>query len=113
MIGAIVKDDIVENVIVLEEAQKAELETALGAEIVDARPYGLAVGDLRTGAGWTRNAGGEQMVLPLLDEKNYDSYTAAMQKVSELETQQKTIADAAAYTATEEALAILSGEVEE
>ena len=60
MIGAIVRDNMVENLIVLCEAQVEELSKALSCEIVDARPYGLAVGDLRTAAGWTRNAGGEQ-----------------------------------------------------
>ena len=68
MIAAIVKNDIVENLIVIQEAQVAEMEAALSCEIVDARPYGLCVGDLRTVAGWTRNAGGEQMVLPLLEQ---------------------------------------------
>lgn len=112
MIGAIVIEDIVENVIVLNEAQIPEMEAALGCEIVDARPYGLAIGDLRTAAGWTRNAGGEQMILPLLDEENYDSYTVAMNKVSEMEAKQEAAAGVAAYAATEEALAILSGEIE-
>lgn len=91
-----------ENLIVLDEAQKEELETALGCEIVDARPYGLMVGDLRTANGWTRNAGGEQMVLELLDAKTYDSYTLACER-----------ADLAEEEAADEALAILTGEVEE
>lgn len=112
MIGAIVIEDIVQNVIVLNEAQIPEMEAALGCEIVDARPYGLAIGDLRTAAGWTRNAGGEQMILPLLEQEQYDSYTVAMNKVSEMEQQQEAVAEAAAYEATAEALAILSGEVE-
>lgn len=108
MIGAIVKNDLVENVIVLDEAQKTELEAALDCEIVDARPYGLAIGDLRTAAGWTRNAGGEQTVLPLLEQEQYDSYTVAMQRAAEAEAQ----ADIAAESAVNEALAILTGEVE-
>lgn len=113
MIGAIVKDDIVENLIVLNEAQVEELSAALGCEIVDARPYGLAEGDLRTAAGWTRNAGGEQMILPLLEQEQYDSYSVAAAKVVELEEAQDVIAEEAASEATNEALAILSGEVEE
>lgn len=67
MIGAVVMNDIVENIIVLNENQIGELSAALNAEIVDARPYGLAIGDLRTGAGWTRNDGGEQIVLPYIE----------------------------------------------
>lgn len=107
MIGAIVKDDIVQNLIVLDEAQKAELEAALGCEIVDARPYGLIAGDLRTAAGWTRNAGGEQMVLELQAQEAYDSYTLAAKRAVEAET----ALENAGETAAQEALGILSGEV--
>lgn len=109
MIGAIVKDNIVENLIVLDEAQKEELETALGCEIVDARPYGLIAGDLRTAAGWTRNAGGEQMVLALQEQEAYDSYTLAAQRAAEAEAALETADEAA----TAEALEILRGEVSE
>lgn len=107
MIGAIVQDNIVQNLIVLDEAQKAELEAALECEIVDARPYGLIAGDLRTAAGWTRNAGGEQMVLPLLEQEQYDSYTLAIKQATEAEAALETAGEAA----TAEALAILTGEV--
>lgn len=109
MIGAIVKDNIVENLIVLDEAQKAELEAALGCEIVDARPYGLIAGDLRTAAGWTRNAGGEQMVLELQTQEAYDSYTLAAQRAAEAEAALETAGEAA----TAEALNILRGDVSE
>lgn len=109
MIGAIVQDNIVQNLIVLDEAQKAELEAALACEIVDARPYGLIAGDLRTAAGWTRNAGGEQMVLPLLEQEQYDSYTLAAKRAVEAETALETADEAA----TAEALGILRGEVSE
>ena len=109
MIGAIVQEGIVRNLIVLDEAQKAELEAALGCEIVDARPYGLIVGDLRTAAGWTRNAGGEQMVLPLLDQEQYDSYTLATQRAADAEAALETAGEAA----TAEALNILRGDVSE
>ena len=103
MIGAVVIDDIVDNVIVIDEAQVESISKALGAEIIDARPYGLAIGDYRTPEGvWTRNAGGEQMVLPLLDEESYDSYTVACER-----------ADAAEEVAAAEAIAILKGEVAE
>jgi hypothetical protein len=108
MIGAIVRNNIVDNLIVLNEAQIDELSAALNCEIVDARPYGLNVGDLRTDAGWTRNAGGEQMILPLLEPEAYDSYSVAAARVVELEEAQEGIAEAA----IDEALAILTGEVE-
>lgn len=109
MIGAIVQEGIVRNLIVLDEAQKAELEAALGCEIVDARPYGLIAGDLRTAAGWTRNAGGEQMVLPLLEQEQYDSYTLAAKRAVEAETALETADEAA----TAKALEILRGEASE
>lgn len=115
MIGAIVRNDIVENLIVLGEAQKAELEAALGCEIVDARPYGLIAGDLRTAAGWTRNAGGEQMVLELQEQKAYDGYTLAVERQKAAEERAEAAEDAAQSAGEEaanEALAILSGEVD-
>lgn len=92
MIGAVVIDDIVDNVIVIDEAQVESISKALGAEIIDARPYGLAIGDYRTPEGvWTRNDGGEQVVLQLIEreERNVIAEQTAM-----------------------EALAILSGEVD-
>lgn len=109
MIGAIVQNDIVQNLIVLDEAQKAELEAALSCEIVDARPYGLMAGDLRTANGWTRNAGGEQMVLALQEQEAYDSYTLAAQRAAEAEAALETADEAA----TAEALNILRGDVSE
>lgn len=109
MIGAIVRNEMVENLIVLDEAQKAELEAALGCEIVDARPYGLIAGDLRTAAGWTRNAGGEQIVLELQTQEAYDSYTLAAQCAADAEAALETAGEAA----TAEALNILRGDVSE
>ena len=44
---AVVKSDMVENVLVASPEQKEELEQALGAELVDAAPYGLQIGDMR------------------------------------------------------------------
>ena len=102
MIGAIVKNDTVTGLMVVNEAQVEEMAAALACEIVDARPYGLIPGDLRTARGWTRNAGGEQMLLPLLEAEAYDSYTLAIQR-----------AETAEETAADEVLAILAGEVEE
>ena len=109
MIGAIVRNEIVENLIVLDEAQKAELEAALSCEIVDARPYGLMAGDLRTAKGWTRNAGGEQVVLPLLEQETYDSYSLAIEQKNEAEEALLTAGEDAA----QEAIDILTGEVTE
>lgn len=77
---AAVKGDMVENVIVADEAQKEELEAALGAELVDAQPYGLQIGDLRVGGRWTRNQDGEQVVLS--ESATYDELLA---KIAELE----------------------------
>lgn len=108
MIGAIVKDDIVQNVIVINESQIAEMEAALSCEIVDARPYGLTTGDMRTASGWTRNAGGEQMILPLLEQEQYDSYSVMAQRAAEAEAQVCEVAEAA----TDDALAIITGEVD-
>ena len=92
MIGAVIIDDIVDNIIVIDEAQVESISKALGAEIIDARPYGLAIGDYRTPEGvWTRNDGGEQVVLQLIEreERNVIAEQTAM-----------------------EALAILTGEVD-
>lgn len=109
MICAIVRDNLVENIIVIDEKNVPAMAVALKCEIVDARPFGLQVGDLRTERGWTRNDGGEQVVLELLDEEDRSSYAMAMEKVAELEEQLAVSEEAAA----DEALAILHGEVEE
>lgn len=77
-------EQFVDNVIVARESQKAELEASLGRTLMDASPLGLTVGDYYNGSTWTRNVDGEQVALPLGDS-----------------------ADVA------EALAILSGEVDE
>lgn len=109
MIAAVVKDDLVENVIVIEEAQLEEMAQALKCELVDARPYRLAIGDLRTPRGWTRNAGGEQMVLPELEPESYDSYTVAMKKVEAAQEE----AEHSAEIATLEAQAIIKGDIDD
>ena len=74
---AVVKDNTVENVIVADAAQKEELETALGAELVDAQPLGLQIGDLRVGGKWTRNQGGEQVELTA--KPTYDELVARLE----------------------------------
>ena len=74
---AVVKENAVENVIVADEAQKAELEAALGAELVDAQPFNLQIGDMRVGANWTRNQDGEQIVLT--GQPTYDELIARLE----------------------------------
>lgn len=77
---AVVKSNMVENVLVASPEQKEELEQALGAELVDAAPYGLQIGDMRVGANWTRNQDGEQITLD--ENATYDELVA---KIAELE----------------------------
>lgn len=77
---AVVKNDMVENVLVASPEQKEELEQALNAELVDAAPYGLQIGDMRVGANWTRNQDGEQITLD--ENATYDELVA---KIAELE----------------------------
>ena len=77
---AVVKNDMVENVLVASPEQKEELEQALSAELVDAAPYGLQIGDMRVGANWTRNQDGEQITLD--ENATYDELVA---KIAELE----------------------------
>ena len=72
-IYAIVRDNYVDNVIALNKEQIDEMAAALGAELVDALPYGLCQGDLRVGGQWTRNINGVQTVLePLTPEQQTD-----------------------------------------
>ena len=78
MIGAVVIDNTVQTLIVILPEQVEEMQAALNAEIVDARPYGLAVGDLHTPAGWTRNIDGEQVLLQPLEQVQRDGYTIAV-----------------------------------
>ena len=120
MIGAIIKKDLVENLIVINEEQIEELSVALNCEIIDARPYGLTKGDLRTKAGWTRNANGEQILLPLLEGENYDSYTIVAKKnaeltetLNELNKQIDNIETTSVNSAISEAIDILMGAINE
>ena len=77
---AVVKDDFVTNVLVADAAQKDELEASLNAELVDATPYGLQIGDMRVNGAWTRNQDGEQITLD--ENATYDELVA---KIAELE----------------------------
>lgn len=108
MIGAIIKDNIVQNLIVLKETQLNRLAYALQCEIVDAKIYGLQIGDLRTDAGWTRNANGEQIILQPQEAESYETYNLQQEKIIELESTQSLIAE----ETTNEVLAILAGEDE-
>lgn len=111
MIAAVVKDAKVVNLIVIRDFPEniSEIEAALDCKLYDAAVRGLHVGDVLTREGWTRNAGGEQLLLPLLDAEQYDSYTLAMERAADAEARLETAAAAAA----DEILAILHGEVTE
>ena len=60
---AVVKNNIVENVIVAKEENKEEMETLLGATLIDASVYNLQIGDMKVNDNWTRNDEGEQVIL--------------------------------------------------
>lgn len=77
---AVVKDNVVTNVLVADAAQKDELEASLNAELVDASQFGLQIGDMRVGTNWTRNQDGEQITLD--ENATYDELVA---KIAELE----------------------------
>jgi hypothetical protein len=84
---AVNKGGFIENVIVAEEEQKAELEAGLGAVLEDASVYGLQIGDLWVdGKGWTRNRDGEQYTLEPLNPEEWSQYQALAQQVEEQET---------------------------
>lgn len=73
---AVIKDNMVENLIVCEESQVPELEEALQCELVDAVPFGLSIGDMRVGKNWTRNIDGVQTVLT--ERATYEELEAAL-----------------------------------
>ena len=60
---AVVKNNIVENVIVANEENKEEMETLLSATLIDASVYNLQIGDMKVNDNWTRNDEGEQVIL--------------------------------------------------
>ena len=51
---AVVKNNIVENVIVAKEENKEEMETLLGAILIDASVYNLQIGDMKVNDNWTQ-----------------------------------------------------------
>jgi len=71
---AVIKHNMVENIIVLNEGQIEEFEGILGAEIIDAIPFGLCIGDMRVGENWTRNLNGVQTILEPLDPDQQTDY---------------------------------------
>lgn len=105
MICAIIKNDIVENLIVINQAEISSLEEQLQCEIIDAKPYGLIAGDLRTPQGWTRNIDGEQIILPLLEQEQYDSYTIAVKQITKLQQENEVMN----RNITDEIFSILNG----
>lgn len=86
MIGAVLENETVTNIIIMDEGQIEELSKALGHEIVDARPYGLQIGDVRQGDRWVRNADGDNLILTEQDPKDYSGYAKAMEQVEQLRT---------------------------
>ena len=60
---AVVKNNIVENIIVAKEENKEEMEISLGAILIDASVYNLQIGDMKVNDNWTRNDEGEQVIL--------------------------------------------------
>ena len=76
---AVVKNDYIENLIAIEEAQIPEMEEELQCELVDAVPLGLSIGDLRVNGNWTRNIDGVQTVLT--ERATYDELEAALFEV--------------------------------
>lgn len=78
---AVVKNNIVENVIVAKEENKEEMETLLGAILVDASAYNLQIGDMKVNDNWTRNDEGEQVILT--GRPTYSELNAKNQEMQE------------------------------
>lgn len=81
---AIVINNLVENVIVLNENQIEEFENIYHAEIIDAIPYGLCTGDMRVGGKWTRNLNGVQTILEELTPQQQTDYVGLREDVESL-----------------------------
>ena len=80
MIYAVVQDNAVTNLIVANDTEKPLIERELKADLVDASMYNLMIGDLyRQGRGWTRNVGGEQVVLT--DQLTYVEMMDALESI--------------------------------
>ena len=72
---AVVRNNEVDDIIVLDEEQVDNFEVFLDAELVDAIPYGLCIGDLKVGDNWTRNINGVQTVLESLTPEQQTDYS--------------------------------------
>lgn len=80
---AIVNNNLVENVIVLDGDQLIEMESVLNSELVNALPLGLCKGDQRVGGVWTRNLNGEQVVLEEIDVEQQSDYKTLVNDLEE------------------------------
>ena len=78
---AVVKNNIVENIIVAKEENKEEMETLLNATLVDASVYNLQIGDMKVNDNWTRNDEGEQVILT--GRPTYSELNAKNQEMQE------------------------------
>ena len=78
---AVVKNNIVENVIVAKEENKEEMETLLNATLIDASVYNLQIGDMKVNDNWTRNDEGEQVILT--GRPTYSELNAKNQEMQE------------------------------
>lgn len=78
---AVVKNNIVENVIVAKEENKEEMETLLGATLIDASIYNLQIGDMKVNDNWTRNDEGEQVILT--ERPTYSELNSKNQEMQE------------------------------
>ena len=78
---AVVKNNIVENVIVANEENKEEMETLLSATLIDASVYNLQIGDMKVNDNWTRNDEGEQVILT--GRPTYSELNAKNQEMQE------------------------------
>lgn len=75
---AVVENNFVTNVIVLDDKNVESMSAVLGKELVDAIPCGLMIGDLRNGENWTRNLNGVQTVLEELKPQQQTDYNGMM-----------------------------------
>ena len=66
------------------------------------------MGDLRTANGWTRNAGGEQMILQPTAKEDYNTYSVQTRQIIALEEAQPAIRE----EGIQEAIDILTGVAE-
>lgn len=73
---AVIKNNdphFVSNIIVANEEQKEELESALDAVLLDASLLDMEIGDYFNGNNWTRNVDGEQVALPIGDNPSVEA----------------------------------------